>query len=774
MRKLFAFLLLFSALGLAQGVRIGDGNPVSSTLNLAGVGNILTPSATASISICTYPANAVPCTNKATTYTTQALSVACSTSTQVTLPGTSTCVANADAQGEWGAWVAPGSYDFTITVGSHSYGPFTVTNGNVALVANSALKDAIGDKAFVNYVNDCNGITDKVSDICASFTACVAANPNRNIIMPMLAVPGAGFGTPTPQSYYSTCALTINTNGAGIEGMSGTSRYLGGVKIKFASGVGGIVVGDLCSSCSVRNLFLEGTDPADISNSNSYEDYTGVASLTGTGPDGVLINAGQTYVENVRASQFKRHGFHIRGAAAGQPDGVNMYSVMADTNRGCGVYFVGADSNVGMLLGGDMRSNGLCAYNDSSFFGANFTSTHSSHNGLTSLAAGSNKAITAATGLTVASNVLTIATDVPNTWTAGQWVTTTGSTDGTFNGTCKLLTVATSSATCNFTHANGSTGGGTAATSSGTQIKAYYTANSVRMGSYISASASQFNMAYTETAVDGALDLGTAATCIAGGQFNTSAGNTCNGVYSVAGNQLYRHTKFDIFKPLDSGGLMVMRNVADDTNMFQVDVTGAIVALGAFQKFGTTPANAGNGIRLPNNTGVYFMNQAGIGSIRGLFVDTSNITHVGDTVAAAIFDGPASSAGLFTFSAGAKLAASQSFSTIGVLFASTAPTISSGFGTSPTIANTNGTASFTINVGTGGTATSGVVGLPTATTGWTCWVNDLTAAAGHVAYNTRQTASTTTTATLENQTTSTGAAVAWAASDILRVSCFAY
>lgn len=111
----------------------------------------------------------------------------------------------------------------------------------------------------------------------------------------------------------------------------------------------------------------------------------------------------------------------------------------------------------------------------------------------------------------------------------------------------------------------------------------------------------------------------------------------------------------------------------------------------------------------------------------------------------------------------------------GKLFANnSAPTISSGFGTSPSVASNNGTAAFTINVGTGGAATSGVVGLPTATTGWNCFVNDLTAAAAHVAYNTRQTASTTTTATLENQTTSTGAAVAWAASDILRVSCFAY
>lgn len=104
----------------------------------------------------------------------------------------------------------------------------------------------------------------------------------------------------------------------------------------------------------------------------------------------------------------------------------------------------------------------------------------------------------------------------------------------------------------------------------------------------------------------------------------------------------------------------------------------------------------------------------------------------------------------------------------------TAPTISSGFGTTPSIAANNGTAAFTVNVGGGGAATSGVIGMPAATTGWICSVNNLTAAAAHVAYNTRQTASTTTSVTVENQTTSTGAAVAWAANNILNLSCIGY
>jgi hypothetical protein len=92
----------------------------------------------------------------------------------------------------------------------------------------------------------------------------------------------------------------------------------------------------------------------------------------------------------------------------------------------------------------------------------------------------------------------------------------------------------------------------------------------------------------------------------------------------------------------------------------------------------------------------------------------------------------------------------------------TAPTISSGFGTSPSILSSNGTASFRVNVGTGGTATSGVIGLPAASNGWNCFATDMT-----TNVVTRMTASTTTTATFT-------AASAWTASDILGVSCFAY
>jgi hypothetical protein len=118
--------------------------------------------------------------------------------------------------------------------------------------------------------------------------------------------------------------------------------------------------------------------------------------------------------------------------------------------------------------------------------------------------------------------------------------------------------------------------------------------------------------------------------------------------------------------------------------------------------------------------------------------------------------------------------AATGYNLAGVRFATaTAPTISAGFGTSPSVPNSNGTVAFTVNVGTGGTASSGTVGLPAATTGWVCSAFDFTSPTTGGGYYVKQTGGTTTTAILTGFNTA-GVATAWTASDVLRVSCFAY
>lgn len=104
----------------------------------------------------------------------------------------------------------------------------------------------------------------------------------------------------------------------------------------------------------------------------------------------------------------------------------------------------------------------------------------------------------------------------------------------------------------------------------------------------------------------------------------------------------------------------------------------------------------------------------------------------------------------------------------------TAPTVTSA-GDSPTVVASNGTAAFTVNVGTGGTATTIVIALPAATTGWIAKAENLTAAAANRANQTvKMLSSTTTSVTVQNQTVSTGAALAFTASDIVAFQCTAY
>lgn len=102
---------------------------------------------------------------------------------------------------------------------------------------------------------------------------------------------------------------------------------------------------------------------------------------------------------------------------------------------------------------------------------------------------------------------------------------------------------------------------------------------------------------------------------------------------------------------------------------------------------------------------------------------------------------------------------------------STTPTVS-GFGTGAAVVASNGTAAFTINVGTGGAASTGTITLPAATTGWVLTgCHDVTNPDSFV---TRQTGGTATTITVTNYSATTGLAIAWTASDILRCAAVAY
>ncbi|POR52746.1 hypothetical protein B0G62_10443 [Paraburkholderia eburnea] len=107
-----------------------------------------------------------------------------------------------------------------------------------------------------------------------------------------------------------------------------------------------------------------------------------------------------------------------------------------------------------------------------------------------------------------------------------------------------------------------------------------------------------------------------------------------------------------------------------------------------------------------------------------------------------------------------------------LVLANVSPGISSGFGAGSSIGANTGAIGFKLTIGTGGTATSGVLSMPTASNGWNCYANDITTQSSTV-FSTKMTASTTTSVTLTNFNTS-GAAAAWAANDTLVVSCVGF
>ena len=124
--------LIFGVL-LACGVARADGVRVSNQVTQKGTifrttNAVLIPYSP-QIHFCSAPANAVPCTNYATTYTSSTLGTACPSNAQLVLDGSTTCTALTDNQDNWGVWVASGQYTYTVTILGTNYGPYYVTAG---------------------------------------------------------------------------------------------------------------------------------------------------------------------------------------------------------------------------------------------------------------------------------------------------------------------------------------------------------------------------------------------------------------------------------------------------------------------------------------------------------------------------------------------------------------------------------------------------------------------------------------------------------------------
>jgi hypothetical protein len=128
-----ALLLLCANFAHAQAIRWDLGAPGSAGAVLnAGTGSSpLFAQPNIALQWCTHPANAVPCTNLATTYSSLSGSTACPTNQQIVLQGSNSCQATSDNFGNLGVYVLPNTtcngstcYDYTLTVNGNVYGPY--------------------------------------------------------------------------------------------------------------------------------------------------------------------------------------------------------------------------------------------------------------------------------------------------------------------------------------------------------------------------------------------------------------------------------------------------------------------------------------------------------------------------------------------------------------------------------------------------------------------------------------------------------------------------
>lgn len=208
---LACLIAFFAGKSSAQAFRFES--QVSQEANLLGIPvPVLTIPSGPIVTVCNFPANAVPCTNKATTFTNISQVFPCSNSTQIVLAGTSTCVSNTDQQGNWGIWVAPGvTYSYTISVNGQNLGPFSFTAGGAGgggsgsanlMVVFSGVTSATLNAASLNTAN----LIPYCWDNSAPNANPVGFNASLNLLTLVVT-----FGFAVPQSGY----CVVNGSGGG-------------------------------------------------------------------------------------------------------------------------------------------------------------------------------------------------------------------------------------------------------------------------------------------------------------------------------------------------------------------------------------------------------------------------------------------------------------------------------------------------------------------------------------------------------------------------------
>ena len=165
-----------------------DPQPVMTASGNVPVGGYPTayfvPNAT--IKLCTNST----CTVLATTYTDSTGVTACASSAPVTLPGTNVCTPTAGAQGQFGFWIQPGTYYFTVTTVTGTFGPYPISSPTVGTLGGPGIvsSNLVGGLVPMSTNLDCSAFTGSSASV--RIAACAAALPGTGGTLDTRNMPG--------------------------------------------------------------------------------------------------------------------------------------------------------------------------------------------------------------------------------------------------------------------------------------------------------------------------------------------------------------------------------------------------------------------------------------------------------------------------------------------------------------------------------------------------------------------------------------------------------
>jgi len=345
-RIIFALCLAVSA-HAATVFRV-DPVPVMTTTGNTPPGGYPTLFAVpgATISACTDAACSLP----ATTYTDSTGNTACPINAPVTLPGTAVCTSTAGPQGQFGFWVAPGTYFYRVIFPNGlQFGPFAFTSntaGVTSITAGTGISINVG-----------------VGAVTITNTGALSFNTRAGAVVPTTGdytysqIGGATQGNTTKPHMAGT---NSGVAGAGLCNDANGNTTTSGCTIVVSVTAGtGISIGGTSTAPSVTNTgqltLTAGTGLSSTGGQNPTLTNTGL--LTATAGTGIGVTAGQNPTISNTGTLTVTAGTGI-GVTAGQNPVVSNTGVLTFNTRPGAVVPTTGDYSFSQISGTAQPSQG--------------------------------------------------------------------------------------------------------------------------------------------------------------------------------------------------------------------------------------------------------------------------------------------------------------------------------------------------------------------------------------------------------------------------------